>query len=91
MNAPAKEEAKDLVGAGIQRGWIKGPGSAAPARKGGISPAEADLPLTNEEARDRYLECWGRVREIELERLKLENEWLKERMLLRAFETTDRF
>lgn len=82
MSAAVKEEAKKLVATGIAHGWIKG---------GGVGASAADLPLTNEEARDRYLECWWRVREIELERLKLENEWLKEQLLLRTFETMERF
>ena len=67
---------KQLVATGIAHGWIKA---------GGAGASTADLPLTNEEARDRYLECWWRIREIELERIKLDNKWLKEQILLLTF------
>lgn len=68
-------EAQKLVAKGIQHGWIKAALSG-----------EMDPPLTNEDARDRYLECWWRIREIELERLKLDNERLREEMLLLSLE-----
>jgi hypothetical protein len=68
-------DTKRLVAKGIQHGWIKAPLSG-----------DMDPPIKNEEARDRYLETWWRLREIELERLKLENEWLREEMLLLSFE-----
>lgn len=68
-------ETKKLVTAGIQHGWIKAPLSG-----------DVDLPMRKEEALDSYLKIWWRVREIELELLKLENEWLKEKMLLLTFQ-----
>jgi len=68
-------EAKKLVATGIRHRWIMAPLSG-----------EIDSPLTNEEARDRYLEIWWRIRELELERLKLDNERLREEMLLLDFE-----
>ena len=64
-------DAKKLVAAGVHHGWIKTPLSG-----------EMDPPMRNKEALDSYLKIWWRVREIELERLKLDNEWLKEQMLL---------
>ena len=58
---------KRLIAAGVTRGWIKG---------------DFGRPMTGEEKRDAYLQiCW-RLREIELERLKLDNERMKEEMLL---------
>jgi hypothetical protein len=73
-------EAKKLVASGVQQGWIKAPLSG-----------DMDPPIKNDEALDSYLKIWWRVREIELERLKLDNEWLKEKILLRTFETSERF
>lgn len=49
-----------------------------------------DPPMRNEEALESYLKIWWRIREIELERLKLDNEWLREQLLLLTFEAPPR-
>lgn len=48
--------------------------------------ATTEPALTNEQARDHYLKRWCRIRELELQRLKLDNDLLREQMLLLSFE-----